>query len=293
MFAILGIEKHKTRATISARASHHLRGHDVPNADPALAHKNACTWKGDVRGLVDEVWRVTEPAMQRKDGIRLVELMLSASPEWFKENGGPGRTQDLVTGARAFVNETFGAANVVAAGVHMDEKTPHFWVFLTPIFEGKLRASRWLDGPEKLQKLHTDWAAKMAPFGLKRGVKKSGAKHVAVRTYYAAVNGNPAAQESIAREMSRRSLRAQKRAEEAELKAQAAERRVAEIEALGAKNQAVFEALDAEAQKRAAGRFASAQPTTPSPGSEKPPVRPPMGPVNEPLTIPKNLSSPK
>jgi hypothetical protein len=95
---------------------------------------------------------------------------------------------------------------------------------VTPIHNGKLRASHWIDGPQKLAALHTKWAERMAPHGLQRGASKSKANHIDVRTYYSAVNGNAAAQETISREMSRRAARAKRRAE-------AAERKTAEIEA--------------------------------------------------------------
>jgi hypothetical protein len=150
----------------------------------------------------------------------------------------------------------FGKENIVALGMHRDEKSPHIWAFVTPIFEGKLRASRWLDGPKKMEKLHTDWAAKMAPFGLVRGAKKSGANHIDIRTYYTAVNGDKDAQEGISREMARRASRAQKRAE-------VAEKLAIEIEVREAKSKQIFDSLTEIQQETAAKRFAEHQAALP------------------------------
>ena len=270
MFSILGVRKHKERGALVQRASHHLRGHAVQNADPARAHLNATSWRGGAPALVDEIWARTEPAMQRKDGIRVVEVMLTASPEWFDEGPKGSRLEAISKGARSFLAETFGLENVVASGLHLDEKTPHIWAFVTPIFEGKLRASRWLDGAKKLAQLHTKWAEKMQPFGLVRGAEKSTAKHIDIRTYYSAVNGNSGAQETIAREMARR-------AASAKMRADLADQRVAEIEAREARSRSIHDALSQVEQERATELFSASEATKPSPTPKKQPVGPSGG----------------
>lgn len=262
MFSILGMHKLKDKGTLTKRACHHMRSHAVANADPTRSSLNGTSWSGSADALVAEIWRKTDPAMQRKDSVRIVELMLTASPEWFEDDPKGARLKQLSQGAREFICETFGAENLIAFGIHRDEKTPHVWAFITPIFDGKLRASRWLDGPKKLEKLHTDWAEKMAPFGLVRGAKKSRAQHIDIRTYYSAVNNNEAAQETISREMSRRAVRAQKRAQEAEKKA-------TDAEAREAKSKCIFDALTEIEQESAAKRFAEHAAAAPLPITKK------------------------
>ena len=129
-------------------------------------------------------------------------------------------------------------------------------------FDGKLRASRWLDGPKKMEKLHTDWAEKMAPYGLLRGSKKSNSKHIDIRTYYSAVNGMANSQESIAREMSRRAASAKRKAE-------IVEQQIADAQAREAKSKLVFDALSQIEQEQAAKRFTELQAATPSPSLQK------------------------
>jgi hypothetical protein len=265
MFSIIGIKKLKQRGQVAQRASHHLRGHAVPNADPTRFALNASNWNRSARELADEIWTRTEPAMQRKDGVRVIELLLTASPDWFAGDHKGIRTKELMHGARDFLGEVFGVQNVAAWGLHRDETTPHVWALVTPIHEGKLKASRWIDGPSKLAALHTKWAEKMKPFGLQRGARKGGASHVDIRTYYSAVNGDKSAQETISREMARRAARAKRRAEAEEFQASA-------IEAQAAKNRAIFDALDATSKERAAALFAAAEQATPARGSAEPPV---------------------
>ncbi len=250
MFSIVGLQKLKTRGQIARRASHYLRAHVVLNADPTRARLNATSWRGAARSLADAIWTRTTPAAQRKDSVRALELLLTASPEWFHGEAAGEKIKALLKGAKAFLAETFGLDNVAAWGIHRDEQTPHVWALVTPIKDGKLRASHWVDGPKKLADMHTRWANHMAPHGLRRGAHKSKATHIDVRTYYGAVNGDATAQETINREMSRRAARAERRAEESEARA-------AEAEERDKRSRALLSALDAEAREVVRTRLAA------------------------------------
>lgn len=242
--AILGLAKLK-RGDVAGRASHHLRGHAVANADPQRAHLNASTWKGDARALADAIEQRVGPLRKRKDAVSAIELMLTASPEWFPEHGGKGDLRELVKRAQRWAADTFGASNIAAVGVHRDESTPHVWLLVTPITpDGRLSAAHFCDGPKKLAAMHDSWSAATADLGLSRGVRASRAKHVEVRTFYAAAQGSPAAAMKLTREMTARQTRAQKRAE-------AAEREAAEAESRAAKHRQVQQQLEAERERLA------------------------------------------
>lgn len=215
MFAILGIDKIKTLSQLIARCSHHLRTHAVPNANDALFHQNACAFKGTGKELATEIWEKVEPLVKRKDAIRTIEVMLSISPEFFEKDANKSASI-LTKSAVQFLGETFGATNIAGIGLHRDEKTPHIWALITPIDGGVLRAAHWTDGPAKMQKLHTAWAKKLEPFGVKRGVQKSKANHIDLRTYYAAVNGDLSASSKLEREMKQRLFWAVRRISELE-----------------------------------------------------------------------------
>lgn len=262
-FAIIGVDKLKSRAEIVGRASHHLRAHQVPNADPELARHNQATFHGTPAELADRVQDRVGELVKRKDAVRAIEVMLTASPEWFKQHGGTGDTAELTKRAVKWLVSTFGKANVVAAGVHMDERTPHIWAIVTPITkDGRLSASEWLDGPKKLAALHTTWAAATKDLGLSRGTERSLAKRVDVRTFYAAANGSVMAAQHLEREMTRRARAAKERAEEAESRAALAEQRATSIaqreKALDVERrrvQALFEAMTPDQQETAAKRY--------------------------------------
>lgn len=235
MYAILGLGKLKSSSEIAARLSHHMRAHEVPNAAPGIsrnAYQSLLPGVGGISPPLDTVMaaisEITEPKIRRKDQVRAVELLLTASPEFFKSKTDISSFADK---AREFLFETFSKSNIASWGIHVDETTPHIWAVVLPVHQGKLRANHWLDGPQKLADLHTRWGKKCEPIGLERGVEKSGAKHIDIRTYYAAVNGSAAAEAKIAREMRRRAAAAEKRAAAAEEREKEAQKRTAELEA--------------------------------------------------------------
>jgi hypothetical protein len=257
--AILGLGKLK-RAEVVGRASHQLRGHLVANADPARAALNVTSWKGSAHELADEIEARVGPLRKRKDAVSSIELMLTASPGWFKEHGGTGATVDLLARARQWLGTTFGASNVVAFGVHRDESTPHIWALVTPITpDGRLSAAHWCDGPKKLAAMHDTWAAATADLGLTRGVRASRAQHVDVRTFYAAANGSPAATMKLTREVNARAGRAKARAEleETEWAAGAAKRSqvVQQLRAEQIRLEHLARAMDPDQVERAAVRL--------------------------------------
>ena len=255
MFSIIGIAKHKERARLWRVLQHHLRELAVLNADASQAHKNVRSGTpGDAAAVTAAVFERVEPLVKRKDAIRAIEVNLAASPDFFKRHGGIGTSQQLWDAAKVFLRDTFGRENVIAFGMHRDETSPHVWAVVTPIHDGKLRASYWLDGPKKLAALHDRWASATAHLGLKRGAAKSGAKHVDVGTYYAAVNGLKSGREVVAREMSRRGARAREQ--------------LAEIEKREREVKAIFNALDRVGKERALELFA-ASPVLASTGPEK------------------------
>lgn len=272
-FAILGIKKHSSMASVGSRLGHQLRDHQVPNADPARKAENACTWQGTAASLVAAIKERVEPLKKRKDNVRAIELLLTASPEWFKEGGGAGDWKQLEKQAKSFVSDTFGVQNVMAFGVHLDEKTPHFWAMVTPVFEGKLRASHWLDGVPKMRKLQTEWAQRCEPLGLSRGAQGSKAQHIEVKDFYAASKGDAAAVKKTMKELEQRARNAENRvrkmekalvreAEKLEIKAEKLhlmeeklKQERAKIDAQRATNERLFKAMEVSVQKTVAEKY--------------------------------------
>ena len=273
-FAILRTAKLKGRAALIGRAAHHLRSHPVPNADSTRS--NVTSWKGTARQLADEVLRRTEPLMRRKDAVQAIEVLLTASPEWWSQHGGAGEPRDFARVAKTWLTEQFGAGNVVAVGMHMDERTPHVWAVVTPITpDGRLAASTWLDGPRRMSAMQDSWAAAARPLGLVRGVERASGSHISTRLFYAAAGGAPGAVAAIEREMRTRAKRAREKAEEAERRAEEITAAKAEVARQRAEVRALFDALSPADQAAAADRYRP--PPVPAQAAESKPERPPSG----------------
>jgi hypothetical protein len=172
--------KIKTDCSVAASVKHALRTKETPNADPDRTPANY-RWPGDERAAMAR-YRGLLPEKVRKNGVRAVEVLMTASPEAYK-------TMDAEAYLRAcddWARQTFGADNIVQIVHHYDETTPHTSVLLVPIDpRGRLNARHYLGGPEKLQALQDSFAEAVGkPYGLERGIRGSRAKHRTIRAYY-------------------------------------------------------------------------------------------------------------
>ena len=130
------------------------------------------------------------PEKRRKDAVLAIEYLITASPEAMQAKDGRAQTA-YFDDALKWLRERHGAANVVYAGIHRDESTPHMYAYVVPLDEatGRLNARRWLGGSKALSEMQTDFAATVgARHGLERGIKGSRAKHERVRRHYGLVN---------------------------------------------------------------------------------------------------------
>ena len=77
-----------------------------------------------------------------------------------QELGGQGRDA-YFNDALKWLRERHGGANVVYAGIHRDETTPHMYAYVVPLDEatGRLNARKWLGGAKALSEMQTDFAA--------------------------------------------------------------------------------------------------------------------------------------
>ena len=76
----------------------------------------------------------------RKDSVKMVEVLFTASPEFFAVTGAQEH-REYFERAVQFIQDEVGKRNVFAATVHMDEATPHMHICFTPItVDGRLSA---------------------------------------------------------------------------------------------------------------------------------------------------------
>ena len=91
----------------------------------------------------------------RKDSIKLVETLITASPE-FMSKLSEEEKREYFERATEFMKSEIGEDRIISAVVHMDEKTPHMHLAFCPINkEGKLSAKSILGNQKSLSEWQT------------------------------------------------------------------------------------------------------------------------------------------
>ena len=187
-YAILRTQKLKHAVAVRRSMTHALREQDTPNADPSRTPDNSASV-----GSVDEALdrfneRLATQAKVRSNAVLAVEYLITASPEDMQ--GKSHREQDdYFRDALKWLQAKHGKENVVYAGIHRDEQTPHMYAYVVPIDErGKLNCRAFLGGAKALIQMQTDFASAVGrKHGLARGLEGSRARHTSIRQYYARV----------------------------------------------------------------------------------------------------------
>jgi hypothetical protein len=194
-YAVLRVTKIKTQAHALAATGHNYRQaqhpHAIANADKEAPHPN----REYVNHAQKDYWNLLEARIQeagvkriRSDSVRGMEVILTGSPEGFIR-GQDGRMVDYSKSKWAgdnlrFLQEKFGAKNIVSFTLHQDEKTPHIHAVLAPITAKNTLSADQLFNPASLRQLQTEYAQAMAPHGMERGIEHSQAKHDPMQRLY-------------------------------------------------------------------------------------------------------------
>lgn len=184
MYCILRLKKIKTRAQLSACQNHNLRLKPVPNADPNKTHLNKTAGAADYKTLIAELEDKFNKhnIKPRKDSVQAVEVVLTASPEFF--TGEEEQLRKWVNQNYKWAKKEFGS-NLLQFTLHQDELTPHIHLIFTPITtDGRLSMKDLYGGKDKLQSLQSRYAESMGEFGLKRGKEGSLAKNTTIKEFY-------------------------------------------------------------------------------------------------------------
>ena len=206
--AVCRVSKVSGFGSVAAMEAHHLRTRPTRNADPAQLDRNVWLLRHE-GGLVDAVRTRIEraeqlrkeaaeaagkksPRKRREDAVLAVEVVLSASPEFFRpDNPEAAGTWDQerldawTEASMAWLRAKHGD-NLVSAVVHLDEVTPHIQAVFVPLTaDNRLSAKDLLSD---LSALQTSYGDAVAPLGIQRGMEGSTASHTDVKTFYSAVN---------------------------------------------------------------------------------------------------------
>ena len=86
----------------------------------------------------------------RSDSVRVVEALITASPEFFKGKK-PAEVKAYFTHAMEFIQKHQNPNTIISAVLHMDEKTPHMHLCFVPLTEdGRLSAKEIVGNKKKL-----------------------------------------------------------------------------------------------------------------------------------------------
>ena len=203
----------KAKGTSDTTQSDHIERKIIPkNADPTRTHLNRVLveYPDGVHGRDGAIaHRLNTAGIRRKithDQVRVVRVVLSGTHEDMMNIQEKGELDEWCSDSIQWLQATFGKDNVVAAHLHMDEKTSHIHAAVVPIVTGERRKAKkeQADGKRKYRKktnsvrlcaddlfnrqtlvaYHDNYARVMAKYGLQRGVRGSEARHTTTMQYY-------------------------------------------------------------------------------------------------------------
>lgn len=176
-YAILRVQKCKG-AEIGAMQYHNDREpgkHTNPDIDQSRTRLNRemcphADYEGEIQARIDAGYKGARKV--RKDAVRLVEGIVTASPEFF-EGASAEEVRDFFEDALGFCREEFGESNLVHFTVHMDEETPHAHFGFVPLKDGKLSWKGFFPDKAALGAMQDRFYGRVgALYGLSRGEKR-------------------------------------------------------------------------------------------------------------------------
>ncbi len=154
-FAILRFAKYKG-PEISNIESHNERTKENyasnPDIDKSRSHLNFHLITPQRKYRAEAEKQIVEAGCRvRSDSVRVVEALVTASPEFFKGKK-KGEVKAYFQEALDFIQQHQDPKTIISAVVHMDEKTPHMHLSFVPLTEdgqeivgNKTKLTRWQD----------------------------------------------------------------------------------------------------------------------------------------------------
>lgn len=196
-FAILRIQKLKANVAVQRSMKHAFRTQETPNADPKRLAENSHIGAESIDEAM-ALFRARLPDKIRKNGVLAVEFLVTASPEVMAKKSRADQDR-YFEDALTWLKARHGAENVVYAGIHRDEITPHMYAYVVPLDDqGKLNCRSFYGGAAALSGMQTDFANRVGKrHGLSRGIEGSKARHTTVREFYAGIRAAEKPQPAI------------------------------------------------------------------------------------------------
>ena len=197
-YAILRFAKYKG-PEIGHIESHNERTKEKyasnPDVDTSCSHLNFHLVTPERKYRAEAEKQIAEAGCRtRSDSVRVVEALVTASPEFF--NGKKrSEVRAYFTEALEFIKQNQNPDTIISAVVHVDEKTPHMHLCFVPLTEDKRLSAKEIVGNKKKLTWWQDefWKHMVKKYpDLERGesASETGRTHIPPRLFKEAVHLN-------------------------------------------------------------------------------------------------------
>ena len=197
-YAILRFAKYKG-PEIGHIESHNERSKEKyasnPDVDTSRSHLNFHLVTPQRKYRAEAEKQIAEAGCRtRSDSVRVVEALVTASPEFFKGKK-KGEIKAYFQEALDFIREHQDPKTIISAVVHMDEKTPHMHLCFVPLTADKRISAKEIVGNKKKLTQWQDrfWEHMVKKYpDLERGESagETGRDHIPPRVFKEAVHLN-------------------------------------------------------------------------------------------------------
>ena len=197
-YAILRFAKYKG-PEIGHIESHNERSKEKyasnPDVDTSRSHLNFHLVTPQRKYRAEAEKQIAEAGCRtRSDSVRVVEALVTASPEFFKGKK-KGEIKAYFQEALDFIREHQDPKTIISAVVHMDEKTPHMHLCFVPLTADKRLSAKEIVGNKKKLTQWQDrfWEHMVKKYpDLERGesASETGRDHIPPRLFKEAVHLN-------------------------------------------------------------------------------------------------------
>ena len=197
-YAILRFAKYKG-PEIGHIESHNERTKEKyasnPDIDTTRSHLNFHLVTPERKYRAESEKQIAEAGCRtRSDSVRVVEALVTASPEFFKGKK-KSEVKAYFTEALDFIEKHQSKETIISAVVHMDEKTPHMHLCFVPLTEDKRLSAKEIVGNKKKLTWWQDefWKHMVKKYpDLERGesASETGRTHIPPRLFKEAVHLN-------------------------------------------------------------------------------------------------------
>ena len=177
--AIARIAKLKS-GNVGASEKHTKRERETPNANPEITNIRFIGQPDsfNLQNLETIVRERIGNQTIRKNAVLCVEMLLTASPEYFRPKDPskagyyePERLADFQQAVHSWLDNEYGD-RIVRAELHLDESTPHIHAYLVPLDDrGKLNCRGIFGGRQKLSQFQDSYANALSPLDWKEVLK--------------------------------------------------------------------------------------------------------------------------